>query len=551
MFPESLMEFEESLSLMAPSNDLMLSNMDLRVDLNRFADGKPESVSEADLLAKFANYNYETDTNNVCTTCQRVFGGSSSDCCKRFVSLQKSGWLSELEKLYWVSFFNRPYKTVMALPNYTTMVFLQTGVPFQLRADVWRQLVLVNQANHGGIPAVSTQLFKNFQHSYNRDISSQINKDLLRTFPEVSFFQQKDTVEALLTILNVYANYDLELGYCQGLLFLVGTLYYQFQQQELTFHALCKIMECEPELRSIFVPATMSATLDKWFSEFMNLLHEIDSELASHLTSFCDCKAFLYQWWLSILLIHTPGLNVNNRIVDFCLMQGWKVGVFKISVGLLLRNRPILMTFTEGDEEVVYQHLLNELKWGNVVNNLTAFFGDLLLSWDDHLFQQMNCALPPQPVSKNTHKRTGSSVLGMLKALTIPTASSQISSSTSHVSSSLLLEPTSASSMSSNESLNRTRGNRSSLSVFSRADHESIYSDVASAYSLETNLKVPVRKSSQESVANDSRSLVSKSSEDDLILENQMLKFFLKKAYDQLKDEVLKQEIKGAIDLEC
>lgn len=550
------MEFEESLSFAAPSNELMLANLDLKVDLNRFPDGNVEdSMSESSLLASFANYDYEHDKTNHCGRCEMLFGGSKSECCIKFVYSQKSGFLSDLERFYWVSFFNNPYKTIVALPNYTMMLFLQTGVPFQLLPHIWQKLILVNQANHAGIPDVSKQIFKNFQHSYNRDISNQINKDLSRTFPSVTFFQEQETIDELLTILNVYANYDLELGYCQGLLFLVGTLYFQFRQSELTFHALCKIMECEPELRNIFVPATMSSTLDKWFNEFINILSKIDAELASHLTSFCDCKVFLFQWWLSILLIHTPGLTVNNRIVDFCLMEGWKVGVFKISIGLLLKNRPILMSFSEDDEEVVYQHLLNESKWGNVINNLTSFFGDLLLSWDDHLFLEINCASVPQPVfsSRKSHKCTASSVLEMFKNFSITTSSSQSTAACTS-----MMGPTSASSMNSSESLARTCGNRSMLSVFStKPDLESIYSDVISTYSCDTRsqldfLKLPVRNASHNSILSDTdhRSLVSKSTEDDLILENQILKFYLKKAYDQLNDESLKEEIREAIDLE-
>lgn len=553
MFHESLMEFEESLSLVAPCNDLILNNLDLRVDLNRFSDGiTGDSTTESELLAKLANYDYDNDKCNVCSTCGTQFGLSKLDCCKQFVRSQKSGFLSELEKLYWISFFSCPYKTIVALPCYTSMLILQRGSPFQLIPDIWQKLILVNQANHTGIPGVSKQIFKNFQHSYNRDISNQINKDLSRTFPSVTFFQEKETVDALLTILNVYANYDLELGYCQGLLFLVGTLYFQFRQPELTFHALCKIMECEPELRSIFVPATMSSTLDMWFDQFINILCKIDPELTAHLTSFCDCKVFLFQWWLSILLIHTSGLNVNNRIVDFCLMEGWKTGIFKISVGILLKNRPILMTFAEGDEEVVYQHLLNESKWGNIANNLTSFFGDLLLSWDDSLFLDYPTTSAPLPASKkstkNTHKRAKSNVLDLFRNLSITTTTSVPAS----------FSNTTPTSMCSSDSLTTTRGNRSLLSVFStKHENESIYSDLASAYSSDGRshmdlLKLPTRKASHDSCMSgfDNRSLSSKSTEDELILENQMLKFFLKKAYAQLSDEALKQEIREAIDLE-
>lgn len=551
MLSEALMEFEESLSMVAPSNKLMLANLDLKVDLNRFADGEVEEISEECLLAKFANYDYSGDRVNMCSTCGMLFGQSRSECCAEYVRSQKSGFLSELERCYWVSFFSSPYKTMVTAPNYTMMVFVQTGVPFQLVPDIWRKLILVNQTNAGGIPDVSRQTFCNFQHGYNRDISNQINKDLTRTFPSVAFFLEKSTIDALLTILNVYANYDLELGYCQGLLFLVGTLYFQFRNLELTFHALCKIVECEPEVRSIFVPATMLTTLDRWFDQFINILSKIDPALASHLTSFCDCKVFLFQWWLSMLLIHTPGLTVNNRIVDFCMMEGWKVGLMKVSVGLLLRNKPILMSFAQGDEEVVYQHLLNESKWGNIVGNMTPFFGDMLLSWDESLFEQISCGGVPPVVLRKSHKRTTSSVLDMLKNLSISSINTAGSVGTAASASA----PSSAASMSSNDSFSKTRGNRLTLSVFStRTDHDSIYSDVASTLSSDTRshmdfLKLPGRKPSQDSLGEIDTKLLT-STNDDLVLENQMLRFFLKKAYDKLADEGLRREIRDAVDLD-
>lgn len=515
MFAESLLEFEESLSTMATPSTLLMSNLDLKVDLNRFsASSDCEPVTEETLLARFASHDYANDVTSTCTTCGCATSTSAAACCARYVESQRLGFASSLEKEYWVAFFANPYKTIVALPNYTRMVFFQTGVPFQLRGLVWQKLILVNQVNHTGVPEELMMLFRNFQHLYNRDVAKQINKDLTRTFPHIAFFQQPDTVDALLTVLNVYANYDLELGYCQGLLFLVGTLYYHFRHRELTFHTLCKIMDCEPELRSIFVPTTMSATLDRWNRQFLAIFARLDPQLAAHLTLFCDCSVFLYQWFLLSTLIHSPAFLVNNRIVDFCLMEGWKVGIFKVSAGLLLRNKPILMSFGPGDEEVVYQHLLNDLKWGSVINDVTAFFGDLLVSWDDRLFADMDAALVV-PKTK-AHKRSGSFMVDMLKTLSI-----------SH-------PPASAGS--SSESLPKL-ANRSQVSVFSstKADSESICSDLTS---LSSDARLATRKNSDPFHAMDA-----------VLLENQMLKFLLAKAYDKLTDELLRTAISEALDM--
>lgn len=559
MFDESLLEFEESLSSIGSSHELLRNNTDLKVDLNRFCSSSlgHKGFSEQELFSFFTNYDYESDDVTVCYSCGNLVGSSSKDCCRAYVADQKLGLRSLFEKSYWTSFFENPYKTILALPNYTKMCFLQCGMPVQLRSIVWQRLILISQTNQTEIPEVSLMLFKNFQHSYNKSISNQINKDLSRTFPSVAFFQREDTIQGLLTILNVYANYDLDLGYCQGLLFLVGTLYHLFRQQEFTFHALCKIMECEPELRGIFVPLTMSSILNKWNDEFSSIFSRIDPELAQHLASFCDCKVFLYQWWLSFLLIHSPGMGINQRIVDLCLLEGWKVGIFKISMGLLVCNKPILMSFGEGDEEVVYQHLLNESKWGNIVNSLTSFFADHMSSWDASLFTFKKAA------PAKTHKRTATAtVIDAFKNFTVSGPGSAVSGLVSSGSSgSGFSEPRSTGSVSSASStfstgssrIVDTRVNRSSLTVStsSRTDLDSVYSDVHSTCSSETHrslvdlLKVPGRKTCE-----DTASIASRNEMDILVLENQVLKFLLKKACSQLSDPQLKNEILQAVDLD-
>lgn len=551
MISESLLEFEESLSLVSPSNKLFLDHLDCQAELNKYTDGEPisEEFTEESIEAIFENHLYWLDDLTCCDVCGNPLSEMTSTCCAKFIKNHRRGWGSDTEKSFWLAFLQNPYRTMIVLPNYTHMVFLQKGVPFQLRPLVWQKLILVNQDNHSYIPYLTSLLYRNFQHSYNAEIAKQINKDLGRTFPNVPFFAQNDTIKALQTILNVYANYDHQLGYCQGLLFLVGTLYGQLRDEELTFHALCRVMDSEPELRQIFIPSSMSAILDKWYGEFITLLKKVDEELASHLMSFCDLKVFLYQWWLSFSLIHAPDLSINNKVVDFCLIEGWKVGSLKISIGLLLKNKPILMSFFDGDEEVVYQHLLNGSKWGNVINSLPAFFGDLLLSWDHTLFADLGLPASPaetKPKQKRTHKRTVS-VMDKLMSFSI-TSSKELAP----LASALTVSVDSGSNSDSSFDCLAPRAN-SALSVFSgstRADVESVYSDVSSFSSEPNKLFAGIgRGVRQRSVLKSSGSINSRdNATDELMLENQMLKFYLKKAFDKLDDETLKNEIRQAMD---
>lgn len=279
--------------------------------------------------------------------------------------------IGTMESIYWIHFINNPISTIYSLPSYTKFLITHQGIPYPLRSLIYKKLFLFNLPS---IPTSIDILFTNFQHSYTTEVSLQILKDLLRTFPNIPFFADCNNINDLSTILNVFANYDVELGYCQGLLFLVGILHYHFKDSKLTFFALISIMELEPQLRMIFVHETMSPTLSLWLEEFKTSLSKLDSELYHHLSNI-TFETFIYQWWLSFVCSHSD-INIINRIFDYCLVEGWKVGLMKISLGLMLANSPILMAINSQDEEIIYQHLLNESKWG-IIKNIDEFFVNL------------------------------------------------------------------------------------------------------------------------------------------------------------------------------
>lgn len=407
---ESLIEFEQGLGdSNTKDTSITLHNLEIKIEYNIIPNNDIESIEITNIDDFFKNYSYDLDEFTTCGTCGNSII-TKNKCCLQYV--EDSKHLSSLEKSYWLSFLNCPTRTINTLPNYSQFLFLQQGIPYQMRSIIWKKLFLINYNNQ--IPETSLLVYKNFQHSYNTETSDQISKDLNRTFPSIKFFSDEDNIRNLETILNVYANYDVELGYCQGLLFLVGSLYYQFKDPQLTFHALITIMESETELHDIFTQELMSITLNNWYNQFKNLLQHTDSELYYHLMTFVDLKVFLYQWWLSFMSSHTPYFSIINRIMDFCLLQGWKIGMFKISLGLLLINKPILMTMTEGDEEVIYQHLLNESKWGLVIHDINGFFGDLLFDIDAKLLLNQHKNRPMK-----THKRTQSSMMDKFKNLNI------------------------------------------------------------------------------------------------------------------------------------
>lgn len=533
---ESLLEFEDSLQRSDPKDiSLTLHNLAMKIEYNMPVLSSEQSSSQYNIDQLFEAYDYNHDDFTTCDKCHQSIS-KLNECCQKFIAESK---ISGLEINYWLSFLNNATRTINTFPNYSQFLFAQQGIPYQIRSIIWQKLFLINYNNE--IPETSLLVYKNFQHSYSTETSDQISKDLNRTFPTVNFFHIHSNIKELEIILNVYANYDVELGYCQGLLFLVGSLYYQFKNPQLTFHALITIMESEVELHNIFTQDLMCITLNKWFEEFIAIFSQTDSELCTHLTRLVDMKVFLFQWWLSFMSSHSPEFSIINRVMDFCLLQGWKFGMFKISLGLLLTNKPILMTLNAEGEEVIYQHLLNECKWGLAIKDINWFFGELLYSFDSDLFLNLD---KPRKLTPNnstsscsadnnkpmkTHRRTQSSMGDKFKSLNI-----------------------------SNHSLPA-----SNISIFSKKhdngngnynnELDSIYSDVTVESSMSGNsnskfmdyLKLPSFSRSTSPKPNNTAN-----EESDLIKQNKFMKQLLMKCMNNIEDETLKLEISQTLHQE-
>lgn len=94
---------------------------------------------------------------------------------------------------------------------------VQLGVPASIRGMVWQLLC------KGKNPQLETVYFT--LQSRDTTMEKQITRDLARTFPKHEYFQNEGPgQEALFNILKAYSLYDVEVGYCQGISFVVGAL---------------------------------------------------------------------------------------------------------------------------------------------------------------------------------------------------------------------------------------------------------------------------------------------------------------------------------------
>lgn len=106
------------------------------------------------------------------------------------------------------------------LKNKELSSHIHKGIPPSLRGTVW-QLV----SNSKQLAVMEEQHYMNLLRTPS-PYDKMIQRDLARTFPNNKYFKEKDGVgqEALYNVVRAYSIYDPEVGYCQGLAFIVGPL---------------------------------------------------------------------------------------------------------------------------------------------------------------------------------------------------------------------------------------------------------------------------------------------------------------------------------------
>ncbi|OMJ67037.1 hypothetical protein SteCoe_35903 [Stentor coeruleus] len=194
------------------------------------------------------------------------------------------------------------------------------GVPSDLRGEIWTFLTRANQLS----VQFSNGVYKKLHERIADDISNQIDRDLHRTFPEHRIFQERDGIGQMIlkNILCAYANYDPEVGYCQGMGFIVGCLILQIRNEELSFWAFVQIMH-DFNWRLIFKNGTprlitmmkiMKKEVKKRFPDLHQHFEEQDLQLL----------ACFSQYFITVFLYDTP-TNIGIRIFDVFLLEGERV----------------------------------------------------------------------------------------------------------------------------------------------------------------------------------------------------------------------------------
>lgn len=247
-------------------------------------------------------------------------GSVSKDCS----ASELLGWSEILPK--WHNKLNQRPKGLEAL--------VRNGIPEPLRGEVWQLLSGAQQDN---------ELMNNYRIFLTKSAPSEqiILRDVHRTYPAHENFRtggSSSLLDSLFKVCKAYAVYDAEVGYFQGLSFLVAALLLHMPEEQ-AFCVFVRIMQ-HYGLRDLF-----RNNFDELYLKFYQLEHllaEHMPDLHQHFTKI-GIEPFTYasQWFLTVFTAKFP-LNAVFYIMDIFLLDGMNT-IFQIALALLSSSRQELI----------------------------------------------------------------------------------------------------------------------------------------------------------------------------------------------------------------
>jgi hypothetical protein len=213
-------------------------------------------------------------------------------------------------------------------------------------------LVAVNKNFTKSSFASTTNVRQKLPLTKKRQHEKAIARDLGRTFPHHQFFTDGQSIgqENLFNVLKAYSLYDPQVGYCQGLSFIVAVLLLNMPDEQ-AFCLLVRLMHTY-DLRGHFLPEMPKLQLRLF--QFDRLIEELLPVLHIHfLRQGVKSSMFCSQWFLTLFSYRFP-LDIVFRIYDNCLASGIEA-IFAFSIVLLQKNEEKLLTLK-------FDEILNFLK---------------------------------------------------------------------------------------------------------------------------------------------------------------------------------------------
>ncbi|KAJ3036111.1 hypothetical protein HDV00_003087 [Rhizophlyctis rosea] len=343
------------------SNESLLSDLD--PDSTKFLLARLERENQALALNRKAILVEDGSIKATQTTIQGLASESMAYSTKAPGAGQENG---DVE--FWNSIIE-DYSSAYKIPHLLSAK-VRAGIPPHLRAKIW---TILSGAQKERFESLYPLLLKQ-----DSPFERIIQRDLPRTFPKLDMFKEEggEGQKKLYNLLKAYSIFDAEVGYCQGLSFLVGPLLMQDMTEVEAFSVFVRLMEETPPRPSSSTTTTPANphrryALRTLFTTQMTglhlLLHQHTELVRLHLPALhkhfqehgITATMYASQWFLTLFTYNFP-LPLVFRIFDIIFAEGAAETMLRFSLAILKRNEAMLVA----EEE--FEGVLDFLKGGRL-----------------------------------------------------------------------------------------------------------------------------------------------------------------------------------------
>ena len=226
---------------------------------------------------------------------------------------------------------------------------IQRGIPHHMRKPVWKYLAALHEEEKDKTktPSTATKIiesenplsfaYKEYQQlltgTVEQHIKTQIEMDILRTFTTHTLFTHPDSIGRikLQRILTAYAVYNPDIGYCQGMSYVVGLLLMYFEEAE-TFWLLEWILQLH-RLGANYTKSMSGILNDS--TVFDELLHIHYPLVYSHFQNLGIHPLMFITTWFMTLFTSLNSWRTVLHFFDILFYYGPQEGIFRFGLSLI------------------------------------------------------------------------------------------------------------------------------------------------------------------------------------------------------------------------
>ncbi|KAI8079919.1 rab-GTPase-TBC domain-containing protein [Halteromyces radiatus] len=237
---------------------------------------------------------------------------------------------------------------VAKLPHLVSAKLRHGGIPHPLRGVMWQAMA---QSASTRLETMYDDLLNN-NNNHSSPYARVIQRDLSRTFPTVDMFKSDGGLgqQAMERILTSYSIYDVQVGYCQGLAFLVGPLLMTMPEKQ-AFCVFVRLMETY-EMRTMFTLNMEGLHLR--LHQFQTLLSQFCPRLDAHLSLHSIHPAmYASQWYLTLFAYSLP-IHVVMRIYDLVFAEGAVETITRVAIAMMQKNEDTLLAIHDFEQLMMY-----------------------------------------------------------------------------------------------------------------------------------------------------------------------------------------------------